>query len=915
MSLTLALNNALSGLNVNQFALSTVSNNIANANTQGYSRQIVEQSARILNGVGAGVKVDDIARKIDQYLERSIQRETSNVGYADEINEYYSRIQILLGEPGANNSIDRYIESFFNSLQSLAETPDRTSFRATAVDTGVILAREISGLATALEDLRYQADQDISEAINYINSELRHLDSLNVAINRAWALGTSTAGLLDQRDQALKNISEYMDIEVNVRESGAVDVYTANGVALVDDFTHELTYRTAAGVNTFINDGALNPIQVVTYDERGRRFGEPVSIISSGMESSVTSKLNSGKLQALHEVRDTLIPDILSQLDMLASRLRDQVNAIHNDGSGYPGASDLSGTRLVTANEAFNWSGEVMIAVLNQDGTPAASTYMNELYTGYRPLVLDLESLNSGGANGVPTIQTLIDEINNHFNAPPVKAQVGNLSNIQLVSNNQRIPQGVPASFSFDFDLDNLDGFGSEFFVSGVRVLDDTATDISNVTDTIPRVTIDQANAFNFTAGSSQVTITTLGNHGLGVGDQIYLEDSGLVGNINGVDASELSGYFKVVSVGPGINQFVVEVGAVANTSGPVAAANPMDGLPAYHNLDAGNKQRTRDSGLFTADLSANPTSAYYDIEVDVGVYAGDPPVMTTSTVRYRIQGGTAEKLNDRFDTTGVTGQGAAVFPTSPHQYIFAKLVDENGRELPKINGSYGDQQGYLQLVTNDLNGNEFTISINELDSKQLGKLDEVPPQAGTNRGFSHFFELNNFFESNKPTTTGDTVNNSAINLSVEQRLRDNPNLITTGELVRSAQPTDPNAKPIYTYERYNGDNSVVQRLAKVGITAMSFDAAGGLPTANLSLNGYTGEMLGFIATKTAMAQNSLTDTLTLLSGFESRADAISGVNMDEELANMIIFQNAYTASARVITVTDQLFEELLNMI
>ena len=154
MSLSLALNNALSGLRVNQASLSVLSNNIANANTEGYSKQYVDQSQVILDGVGSGVRIDDITRKIDKYLDRSIQREMSNVGAASRVAEYYERVQILMGEPGQANSIDEYVESFFNSLQALSETPDRTSFKTTVAGTADTLARELSGLARALEDLR-----------------------------------------------------------------------------------------------------------------------------------------------------------------------------------------------------------------------------------------------------------------------------------------------------------------------------------------------------------------------------------------------------------------------------------------------------------------------------------------------------------------------------------------------------------------------------------------------------------------------------------------------------------------------------------------------------------------------------------------------------------------------------------------
>lgn len=921
MSLTLALNNALSGLKVNQAALAVISNNIANANTAGYSRQIVDQSAQVLAGVGAGVKIDDISRKVDKYLERSIQRETSSVSRTDRVVDYYQRVQILLGEPGSTNSIDEYVGQYFNSLQSLAETPDRVSFQASAVNSGETLARELSGLAQSLQDLRYQADQDIKEAVGTVNNELAHLDSLNISINRAKALGTSTASLLDQRDISLEKLSQYLDIDVTFQDSGAVSVYTANGVALVDDDIHQLAYRPVSGVNSFVNGSAVNPLQVLSLDDNGNQVRDPDNIILGGVEKGVVSKLKGGEIQGLQELRDQLIPDVLSQLDVLASRLRDEVNAIHNDGSSFPPPTTLTGTRSVAANEAFDWSGKVLIGALNPDGTPAASTYSSESYTGYRPLSLDFSFLDSGQGAGKPTTQTIIDEINNHFNAPPVKARVNNLSNVQLVSNTDQLPAGTPPIFNFDLDLDNLSNTTSSVWVTNVTVLDDTATNITGggVTSTIPKVPIDFANAYNFNAGSNLVTITSLASHGLAVGDRVYLPDSGaLPGNFasNGISSTEVVGYFEVVGV-TSSNQFQIRINTTSGVTSTESAGAAIDALPPYHEVAAGDKERARNSGTISTNLSLNTASAYYDITLEVGVYNNDPANPKTDLVQltYRVYNNNTNLRNDRYDIASLTGNGTREFPTTPHQYIFAQLVDADGNELPKVNGSYGTQEGFVKLVTNPLNGQNIGVSINEGDSKQLGKLSLTPPEKGTNRGFSHYFELNNFFASNKPTTTGDTVAGSAYNFHVEQRLIDNPSLVTTGDLQRSNQPADPAAKRLYTYERFNSDNSVIQRLAQLNYSSVSFEAAGGLPSSNQSFSGYIGEVLGYNSTQTVSAENQLKDNQTLLDGFVNRSDAISGVNLDEELANTVIFQNAYAASARIITATNELFDALLKAV
>jgi flagellar hook-associated protein 1 len=153
MSLTLALNNALTGLKVNQRTMAVISHNIANANTEGYSRQVVDLGSLEIDGNGAGVRVEDVVRKIDQYLETSINRQTSSINYSSIINEYLERSQILLGEPGTQSSIDEQISTFFNSLQSMAETPERTSTRAAVIEAAATLAREISDLAYEFEQL------------------------------------------------------------------------------------------------------------------------------------------------------------------------------------------------------------------------------------------------------------------------------------------------------------------------------------------------------------------------------------------------------------------------------------------------------------------------------------------------------------------------------------------------------------------------------------------------------------------------------------------------------------------------------------------------------------------------------------------------------------------------------------------
>ena len=916
MSISLALNNALSGLAINQRALSTISHNISNANTEGYSRQIVDLSAVYYDSVGSGVRVDDIVRKVDTFLINSVRQYTSAGGRTGTIEDYLERAQILLGEPGEENSIDEFTQSYFDALQDLAETPDRISFRENAVNTGQVLAREVSSLAYGIEELRLQADSDIKTGLRNVNEKLRELDALNVAISRADALGQPKAGLEDKIDMALKSIAEYMDISVIKQEYGGVFVHTngtAGSISLLDHSLHQLEYTPIPFVDQIIAGDEVNPIHVVTYDERGNRTNFKQELVSGGFESSITTGLRHGSLKGLLEVRDTLLPNALAQLDEFAATLRDTMNAIHNTGTSYPGVDTLTGTRSFTAADTHVWEGEVMIAVLDAEGDPVSSHYTSESNTGYRPLTLDLSYLDSGLGDGAgkPQIQTIIDEINNHFNPPPVKAQLGNLKNIQLVSDNLQLPQGA-GTFNFDLDLENISKNGSDVFITGITVLDNTGTDITNITQNVPQTNLNLANTYTTTAGSNIVQVNASG-HSFAAGDRIFLSDPGAA--VNGVANALLSGFFEVQNVTE--NSFEIQIQGAATATGLGTALNPTTATGVYHAVDPGEKTRTRDSGTIGLDFSANTGSTYYDITVNLGV---DDTVITAAEIpmgqiTYRVYNFTEDLYNKRYHAEAVTGSATRQFPNTSQHVMRAIMVDANGNEIPKVdNGKYvPDRTGFLQLITNDPT---HTVAIDSLSSKEVGTpnaLNQTDP--GTNRGFSHFFELNNFFESNDPTPTGDTKDNSAVFMAVEDRFDDDANLISLGGLTRSNQPADPDADPLYTYARYNSDNTIIQNMAKAGIAAHSFTEAGGLASTTQTFVRYTGDILAYGATASVRAENDNTNTNILLDGFTQRSDTFSGVNIDEELANMIIYQNAYTASARIITVADEMFDTLLNAI
>lgn len=900
-SLTVALNNALSGLNVNQQALTTLSQNISNANTAGYSRQIVNQEAVYINGQGEGVSIESITRKVDQYLAQAVQQQGSTVGATGVINDYNSRIQQLIGQPGSNNSVDTFITNFFNDLQALANTPQNTTLQQTAVNDGVTLATQVQNLATGLQNLQYQAEQDIGSAVASVNNDLTQISQVNSAIVNAQALGQSVAGLQDQRDTLLKDLSQYLNIQTINQSNGAISIATSSGISLLDTNNYQLQYTPVGSAADFSNGSSLPAMTVQRLASNGSPTGTPVTVVSSGPASQVTSLLSGGKIAGLLTMRDQQIPNIMSQLDTLVSNLRNQFNVIQNSGSGYPGAGSLTGDRSVGSTDYSQWAGSVRIAVLSSTGQSILSPYGDEP-NGMPPLTLDLSTLDSGNGAGNPTVQGIINAINQYYGVPQNKAEVGNLNNIQLASDSSSIP-GAPPKATFDFSLNNISAKSANFYVTGVSVADNLGNPATSVTSTIPSISI--AN-YGTTASSNVVTVNTVGaSNGLTNGEVVYLSGPGAT--IDNIPAGDLTGFFTISNVTATSFQITAVAPALAGgTTAPTSSATVM---PPYATAAAGQTVRTNTDGTITADLSSIAAASYYNVTVDVAVDDGSG-VPKTSQVTYQVSPQSGA-LGTLYGAQQVTGQGTLVKPTRMSPLATATLVDANGNELPKIGGQYvTTQNGYLKIAAN---GSTNVIAIDSLDSAEQGKPNGVPPQAGTNWGFSQYFGLNDFFTPNTLTATGDTVANSALNFTVKQAIKNSPALVALGYLEQGTQPVDVTQPPNYTYVRNPGDNRVAQKLAALGVSLTTFAASGGLGTTQQSFAGYAGQIIGSAATNAANATTNDTNANTLLTGYTQRVSKVSGVNLDTELANTVIYQNAYAASARVITVASSLFNTLLQ--
>lgn len=365
--LTLALRTAQSGLLANQMALGAVANNVANANTEGYSRQVVNLEQRVLAGNGAGVQLAGLTRRIDEGLQKSFRVEAGALNAIAVQQSFFQRTQHLFGAPGDNNSLSHTLGRFTQAIESLAVAPQNALEQREMVRRADDVAIQFRHTSTAIQDLRLEADQRIGQAVTEINGLLDQVAGLNGKIVRNGATGHSVADLEDQRDRALDRLSQLVDTQVFKRGDGDVVVFTGGGRVLVDNAARPLTHH-AAAANTAIMTHA---------------GGDFSGIYSGSVQAAndMTPDIRSGELKGLIELRDGILPNLQSTMNTLAGQVRDTVNAVHNRGVAFPGLQEMMGSRIFTdpANQRISMTGDVAIVLFDGTGNAVAQTHLSEL--------------------------------------------------------------------------------------------------------------------------------------------------------------------------------------------------------------------------------------------------------------------------------------------------------------------------------------------------------------------------------------------------------------------------------------------------------------------------------------------------------------------------------------------------------
>jgi flagellar hook-associated protein 1 FlgK len=348
---------AYTALMAAQAQMAVASANIANADTKGYTEKTANQAAEVDGGVGAGVTITGVTGNVDKLLLKSLIGASSDLGNADTINSYLSQLQQLYGSTGSSSSsgtsLGNTLASFESAVSALSSNPGDASQQANTVQALNAVASQLRGISSGIQNLRGNADQDIASTVSDVNQQLQLIGSLNAQISQATATGQPTGDMEDQRNTALQDVASQMSVSYFTAPNGSLQVYTASGQALVDNAVHPVSYTPASSVSQNTTYSATPP----------SGFG---GIMVNGQD--ITSQLGSGKLAALVNLRDTVLPGAQSQLDQLANQLSSSLNAVHNQGTALVAPTTLTGSAVVTATTPLNATGTARFAVTDQKG-------------------------------------------------------------------------------------------------------------------------------------------------------------------------------------------------------------------------------------------------------------------------------------------------------------------------------------------------------------------------------------------------------------------------------------------------------------------------------------------------------------------------------------------------------------------
>jgi flagellar hook-associated protein 1 FlgK len=328
MSISGSLTNAFSGLTAAARGAEVVSQNLANVLTDGYGRRELQLSTRQLGGSGSGVRVEGVARVVNQTILSDRRLADATQARDQAVTKFLSTIETAIGAPGEPGSLGSRLAEFEAALVAAASRPD-TGVRLEAVlDTAKRLTETFGSISQAIQDERNAADTAIANEVERLNTTLNRIVQLNRDIRVELASGRDASSFIDERQKAIDIVAAIVPVREVPRDGGQIALFTTGGALLLDGPAGEIGFRPTATITADMTlaSGALSGL---TF-----RDLPATAAARSGI-------LGGGSLGTLMTIRDDLAPAAQSRLDAVGRDLMERFESAAADPTLNPGDPGL----------------------------------------------------------------------------------------------------------------------------------------------------------------------------------------------------------------------------------------------------------------------------------------------------------------------------------------------------------------------------------------------------------------------------------------------------------------------------------------------------------------------------------------------------------------------------------------------
>lgn len=304
-----------------QTALQTVSHNVANKNTEGFSRQRVDLQAAEPTGlgknrIGNGARVTSVSRTNNQFIEKQVEQEGNVLGNKDSKAQMLGRVEQVFNEQ-MNKGLNKFMGEFFNSFREMSNSPENLSLRNLVKESADFMANDFKRVHGQLTKIQGEADFEITAEVAQVNGITREIAQLNEKIQSIEINGRGANDERDRRDLLIKQLSEKANIKYGESTDGVLTITIGSTGVLVAGTEQRDMFVAPSAAREGKRDGNVD----IFY--KPSDTSHPVTL---------TTQIKGGRLGGLLEVRDKFINETLGNLNELAYTIAEKVNQAHRLG-------------------------------------------------------------------------------------------------------------------------------------------------------------------------------------------------------------------------------------------------------------------------------------------------------------------------------------------------------------------------------------------------------------------------------------------------------------------------------------------------------------------------------------------------------------------------------------------------------